>query len=115
MKFDGTIEIGGRETGSVEIAVTCPPCYGNRFLGIARTYLGNMKREMQLGEIRHMQRSYDMPPIIHETTLGDLISNGAFDGQNITFNLPDKSYLNLLVRVQVYPYIRVSSIRDEEY
>jgi hypothetical protein len=113
MRFgDDNIEIGGREVGAVAIDVKCPRVYGDRYIGIARKYLGEMKRDMQFNDVMTMERSYNMKPLVFKIPLGELISIGGFEGQNITLNMPDASYLNLMVKVQVDPYIRVSSIRD---
>jgi hypothetical protein len=112
MKLDNE-DIGGKEVGAAGIDITCPLLYGDRYIGLARTLLGNMKREMYLGGIRHMKRSYDMKPIIFETTLGDLIANGGFEGMVLDSQLTDVSYIEMPVKVQVYPWIRISSIRDE--
>ena len=114
MRFDDT-EIGGYEPGAAEIKISCPSCFGNLFLGQARVFLGNMKQEMQLGQIRHMQRHYNMRPIIYETTLGNLIASGGFDGLDLKTYLPGAADANQMVKVEVYPWIRVSSIRDEDY
>jgi len=101
MKFEDE-EIGGRETGPINIRFHGNETKGQALFGLAKKHLGELKQRMGFSHLVQDQRVIELPPYEYIDTWYNLLVSGELQGQNIPIDKAKKTNIKASVTSNIF-------------